>query len=491
MAKDFVKRSENYSEWYNELVTRADLAETSAVRGCMVIKPYGYAIWEKMHDALDKMFKDTGHVNAYFPLFIPKSFMCREAEHVEGFAKECAVVTHYRLKNDPDGNGVVVDPDARLEEELIVRPTSETIIWNTYRNWIKSYRDLPILCNQWANVVRWEMRTRMFLRTAEFLWQEGHTAHATKEEAVEEAKRMLEVYADFAENWMAMPVTKGVKSPNERFAGALDTYCIEAMMQDGKALQAGTSHFLGQNFAKAFDVKFLSNENQLEYVWATSWGVSTRLMGALIMTHSDDNGLVLPPKLAPTQVVIIPIYKTPDQLPTISEKALEIKRKLEAMGITVKYDDRDSFKPGWKFNEYEFKGVPVRIAIGPRDLEQGTAEICRRDTLEKASCPLDGIENRVKELLDEIQKNLFQKAADYRAANTRKADTWEEFKEILDTKGGFILAHWDGTTETEERIKEETKATIRCIPFDAVKEEGKCIYSGKPSHRRVIFARAY
>ena len=491
MAKDFVKRSENYSEWYNELVTRADLAETSAVRGCMVIKPYGYAIWEKMHDALDKMFKETGHVNAYFPLFIPKSFMCREAEHVEGFAKECAVVTHYRLKNDPDGNGVVVDPDARLEEELIVRPTSETIIWNTYRNWIKSYRDLPILCNQWANVVRWEMRTRMFLRTAEFLWQEGHTAHATKEEAVEEAKRMLEVYADFAENWMAMPVTKGVKSPNERFAGALDTYCIEAMMQDGKALQAGTSHFLGQNFAKAFDVKFLSNENQLEYVWATSWGVSTRLMGALIMTHSDDNGLVLPPKLAPTQVVIIPIYKTPDQLPTISEKALEIKRKLEAMGITVKYDDRDSFKPGWKFNEYEFKGVPVRIAIGPRDLEQGTAEICRRDTLEKASCPLDGIENRVKELLDEIQKNLFQKAADYRAANTRKADTWEEFKEILDTKGGFILAHWDGTTETEERIKEETKATIRCIPFDAVEEEGKCIYSGKPSHRRVIFARAY
>ena len=491
MAKDFVKRSENYSEWYNELVTRADLAETSAVRGCMVIKPYGYAIWEKMHDALDKMFKDTGHVNAYFPLFIPKSFMCREAEHVEGFAKECAVVTHYRLKNDPDGNGVVVDPDARLEEELIVRPTSETIIWNTYRNWIKSYRDLPILCNQWANVVRWEMRTRMFLRTAEFLWQEGHTAHATKEEAVEEAKRMLEVYADFAENWMAMPVTKGVKSPNERFAGALDTYCIEAMMQDGKALQAGTSHFLGQNFAKAFDVKFLSNENQLDYVWATSWGVSTRLMGALIMTHSDDNGLVLPPKLAPTQVVIIPIYKTPDQLPTISEKALEIKRKLEAMGITVKYDDRDSFKPGRKFNEYEFKGVPVRIAIGPRDLEQGTAEICRRDTLEKASGPLDGIENRVKELLDEIQKNLFQKAADYRAANTRKADTWEEFKEILDTKGGFILAHWDGTTETEERIKEETKATIRCIPFDAVEEEGKCIYSGKPSHRRVIFARAY
>ncbi len=491
MAKDFVKRSENYSEWYNELVTRADLAENSAVRGCMVIKPYGYAIWEKMHDALDKMFKDTGHVNAYFPLFIPKSFMCREAEHVEGFAKECAVVTHYRLKNDPDGNGVVVDPEAKLEEELIVRPTSETIIWNTYRNWIKSYRDLPILCNQWANVVRWEMRTRMFLRTAEFLWQEGHTAHATKEEAVEEAKRMLEVYADFAENWMAMPVIKGVKSPNERFAGALDTYCIEAMMQDGKALQAGTSHFLGQNFAKAFDVKFLSNENKLEYVWATSWGVSTRLMGALIMTHSDDNGLVLPPKLAPTQVVIIPIYKTADQLPAISEKALEIKQKLETLGISVKYDDRDSFKPGWKFNEYEFKGVPVRIAIGPRDLEQGAAEVARRDTLEKTSCQLEGIEKRVADLLNDIQKNLFAKAAAYRTENTYKADTWDEFKEILDTKGGFILAHWDGTTETEERIKEETKATIRCIPFDAVEEEGKCIYSGKPSHRRVIFARAY
>ncbi len=491
MAKDFTKRSENYSEWYNELVTRADLAEASAVRGCMVIKPYGYAIWEKMHEALDKMFKDTGHVNAYFPLFIPKSFMCREAEHVEGFAKECAVVTHYRLKNDPDGKGVVVDPDAKLEEELIVRPTSETIIWNTYRNWIKSYRDLPIMCNQWANVVRWEMRTRMFLRTAEFLWQEGHTAHATKEEAVTEAKRMLDVYADFAENWMAMPVTKGVKSPNERFAGALDTYCIEAMMQDGKALQAGTSHFLGQNFAKAFDVKFLSNENQLEYVWATSWGVSTRLMGALIMTHSDDNGLVLPPKLAPIQVVIVPIYKTADQLPTISEKANEIKHKLESMGISVKYDDRDSFKPGWKFNEYEFKGVPVRIAIGPHDLEQGTAEVARRDTLEKTSYSFDGIEKKIKDLLDEIQANLFAKAACYRKENTRKADTWDEFKEILDTKGGFILAHWDGTTETEERIKEETKATIRCIPFDAVEEEGKCIYSGKPSHRRVIFARSY
>ncbi|MBR5784622.1 MAG: proline--tRNA ligase, partial [Bacteroidales bacterium] len=399
MAKDFVTRSENYSEWYNELVTRADLAENSAVRGCMVIKPYGYAIWEKMRDALDKMFKETGHVNAYFPLFIPKSFLCKEAEHVEGFAKECAVVTHYRLKNDPDGSGVVVDPDARLEEELIVRPTSETIIWNTYKNWIKSYRDLPILCNQWANVVRWEMRTRMFLRTAEFLWQEGHTAHATKEEAIEEASKMLDVYASFAENFMAMPVLKGIKSPNERFAGALDTYCIEAMMQDGKALQAGTSHFLGQNFAKAFDVKFLSNENKLEYVWATSWGVSTRLMGALIMTHSDDNGLVLPPKLAPIQVVIVPIYRNADQLPTISEKANEIKRKLEAKGISVKYDDRDSFKPGWKFNEYEFKGVPVRIAIGPRDIENGTVEVARRDTLEKEVYQIEDIDNKIEHLL--------------------------------------------------------------------------------------------
>ena len=491
MAKDFVTRSENYSEWYNELVTRADLAENSAVRGCMVIKPYGYAIWEKMHDALDKMFKDTGHVNAYFPLFIPKSFLCREAEHVEGFAKECAVVTNYRLKNDPDGNGVVVDPDARLEEELIVRPTSETIIWNTYKNWIKSYRDLPILCNQWANVVRWEMRTRMFLRTAEFLWQEGHTAHATKEEAIEEASRMLDVYADFAEKYMAMPVLKGIKSPNERFAGALDTYCIEAMMQDGKALQAGTSHFLGQNFAKAFDVKFLSNENKLEYVWATSWGVSTRLMGALIMTHSDDNGLVLPPKLAPTQVVIIPIYRNADQLPMISEKANEIKRKLEAKGISVKYDDRDSFKPGWKFNEYEFKGVPVRIAIGPRDIENGTVEVARRDTLEKEIYQITDIENKIENLLDNIQNNLFAKALSFRENNTRKADTWEEFNRILDEEGGFILAHWDGTPETEEAIKEKTKATIRCIPFDAPEEDGKCIFSGKPSKRRVVFARSY
>lgn len=491
MAKDFVTRSENYSEWYNELVMRADLAENSAVRGCMVIKPYGYAIWEKMHDALDKMFKDTGHVNAYFPLFIPKSFLCREAEHVEGFAKECAVVTHYRLKNDPDGSGVVVDPDARLEEELIVRPTSETIIWNTYKNWIKSYRDLPILCNQWANVVRWEMRTRMFLRTAEFLWQEGHTAHATKEEAIEEAARMLDVYADFAEKYMAMPVLKGIKSPNERFAGALDTYCIEAMMQDGKALQAGTSHFLGQNFAKAFDVKFLSNENKLEYVWATSWGVSTRLMGALIMTHSDDNGLVLPPKLAPTQVVIIPIYRNADQLPMISEKANEIKRNLEAKGISVKYDDRDSFKPGWKFNEYEFKGVPVRIAIGPRDIENGTVEVARRDTLQKEIYPIANIETQIENLLNDIQNNLYTKALNFREGNTRKADTWEEFNRILDEEGGFILAHWDGTPETEEAIKEKTKATIRCIPFDAPEEDGKCIFSGKPSKRRVVFARSY
>ncbi|MBR3939412.1 MAG: proline--tRNA ligase [Bacteroidales bacterium] len=491
MAKDFVTRSENYSEWYNELVMRADLAENSAVRGCMVIKPYGYAIWEKMHDALDKMFKDTGHVNAYFPLFIPKSFLCREAEHVEGFAKECAVVTHYRLKNDPDGSGVVVDPDARLEEELIVRPTSETIIWNTYKNWIKSYRDLPILCNQWANVVRWEMRTRMFLRTAEFLWQEGHTAHATKEEAIEEAARMLDVYADFAEKYMAMPVLKGIKSPNERFAGALDTYCIEAMMQDGKALQAGTSHFLGQNFAKAFDVKFLSNENKLEYVWATSWGVSTRLMGALIMTHSDDNGLVLPPKLAPTQVVIIPIYRNADQLPMISEKANEIKRNLEAKGISVKYDDRDSFKPGWKFNEYEFKGVPVRIAIGPRDIENGTVEVARRDTLQKEIYPIANIETQIENLLNDIQNNLYAKALNFREGNTRKADTWEEFNRILDEEGGFILAHWDGTPETEEAIKEKTKATIRCIPFDAPEEDGKCIFSGKPSKRRVVFARSY
>ncbi|MCF0212130.1 MAG: proline--tRNA ligase [Bacteroidales bacterium] len=490
MAKDFVKRSENYSEWYNQLVVRADLAENSAVRGCMVIKPYGYAIWEKMHDALDKMFKDTGHTNAYFPLFIPKSFLSREADHVKGFAKECAVVTHYRLKTNEEGNGVIVDPEARLEEELIVRPTSETIIWSTYKNWIKSYRDLPILCNQWANVVRWEMRTRMFLRTAEFLWQEGHTAHATREEAEAEARKMLDVYADFAENFMAVPVVKGVKSPNERFAGALDTYCIEAMMQDGKALQAGTSHFLGQNFAKAFDVKFLSKENQLEYVWATSWGVSTRLMGALIMTHSDDNGLVLPPKLAPIQCAIVPIYKSDDQLPSISEKVLPIVDALKAKGISVKYDDRNEYKPGWKFNEYEFKGVPVRLALGPRDLENGTCEVCRRDTLEKVTVPLEGIVEYVEHLLDEIQANLLKKAADYRAANTRKVDTWDDFLSEIE-KGGFLLCHWDGTTETEEKIKELTKATIRCIPYDAPEEEGTCVLTGKPSHRRVIFARSY
>ena len=490
MAKDFVKRSENYSEWYNQLVVRADLAENSAVRGCMVIKPYGYAIWEKMQRALDDMFKATGHQNAYFPLFIPKSFLSREAEHVEGFAKECAVVTHYRLKTNSDGSGVVVDPDAELEEPLIVRPTSETIIWSTYKNWIKSYRDLPILCNQWANVVRWEMRTRMFLRTAEFLWQEGHTAHATREEAEAEARKMLEVYADFAENWMSVPVIKGVKSPNERFAGALDTYCIEAMMQDGKALQAGTSHFLGQNFAKAFDVQYLNKENKLEYVWATSWGVSTRLMGALIMTHSDDNGLVLPPKLAPTQVAIVPIYKSAEQLPMISEKVEPIVNALKAKGISVKYDDRTEYKPGWKFNEYEFKGVPVRLAIGPRDLENGTCEVCRRDTLEKENVSLEGIVEHVEQLLKDIQDNLFKKAYDYRAAKTRKVDTWEDFKVEIE-KNGFLLCHWDGTTETEEAIKAETKATIRCIPYDAPEEEGKCIYSGRPSHRRVIFARSY
>ena len=490
MAKDFVKRSENYSEWYNQLVVRADLAENSAVRGCMVIKPYGYAIWEKMHDALDKMFKDTGHVNAYFPLFIPKSFLSREADHVKGFAKECAVVTHYRLKTNEEGNGVIVDPEARLEEELIVRPTSETIIWSTYKNWIKSYRDLPILCNQWANVVRWEMRTRMFLRTAEFLWQEGHTAHATREEAEAEARKMLDVYADFAENFMAVPVIKGVKSPNERFAGALDTYCIEAMMQDGKALQAGTSHFLGQNFAKAFDVKFLNKENQLEHVWATSWGVSTRLMGALIMTHSDDNGLVLPPKLAPIQCAIVPIYKTDEQLAMMDEKVAPIVEALKKKGISVKYDNRTEYKPGWKFNEYEFKGVPVRLAIGPRDLENGTCEVCRRDTLEKSNVALEGIVDYVENLLNEIQANLLKKAADYREANTRKVDTWDEFLVEIE-KGGFLLCHWDGTTETEEKIKELTKATIRCIAYDAPEEEGKCILTGKPSKRRVIFARSY
>lgn len=490
MAKDFPKRSENYSEWYNELVVRADLAEQSAVRGCMVIKPYGYAIWEKMQHQLDKMFKETGHQNAYFPLFIPKSFLSREAEHVEGFAKECAVVTHHRLMNDPNGGGVVVDPSAKLEEELIVRPTSETIIWSTYKNWIKSYRDLPILCNQWANVVRWEMRTRMFLRTAEFLWQEGHTAHATREEAEEEARRMLEVYAEFVEKYMAVPVLKGHKSPNERFAGALDTLCIEAMMQDGKALQAGTSHFLGQNFAKAFEVQFLNKENKLEYVWATSWGVSTRLMGALIMTHSDDNGLVLPPHLAPIHVAIVPIAKSDEQMHQLDEHIAPIVKALEDKGLVVKYDNRSEYKPGWKFNEYEFKGVPVRLAIGPRDFENGTCEVCRRDTLEKTTMPIEGIAEYVSGLMEQIQQNLFKKAADFRASQTRKVDTWDDFKVEIE-KNGFLLCHWDGTQETEERIKEETKATIRCIPFDAPEEEGKCIYSGKPSHRRVVFARSY
>ena len=488
--KNFTKRSENYSQWYNELVVKADLAEQSAVRGCMVIKPYGYAIWEKMQRVLDDMFKATGHQNAYFPLLIPKSFLCREAEHVEGFAKECAVVTHYRLKNDPDGNGVVVDPDAKLEEELIVRPTSETIIWNTYKNWIHSYRDLPILINQWANVMRWEMRTRMFLRTAEFLWQEGHTAHATCEEAEAEARRMLEVYADFAENYMAVPVIKGVKSPNERFAGAIDTYTIEAMMQDGKALQSGTSHFLGQNFAKAFDVTYINKENQPEYVWATSWGVSTRLMGALIMTHSDDNGLVLPPRLAPLQVVIVPIYKDQEGLDKISKRVESIVDALRRKGISVKYDDADNRRPGFKFADYEVKGVPVRLAIGARDLENGTVEVMRRDTLEKETLPLEGIENVVEGLLDDIQKNLFERARKYRDDMTTTADSYEEFKEKIE-KGGFILAHWDGTTETEERIKDETKATIRCIPFDGDTTPGVCMVTGKPSERRVIFARSY
>ena len=488
--KEMTKRADNYSQWYNDLVVKADLAEQSAVRGCMVIKPYGYAIWEKMQRQLDDMFKATGHVNAYFPLLIPKSFLSREAEHVEGFAKECAVVTHYRLKTNPDGTGVVVDPAAKLEEELIIRPTSETIIWNTYKNWIQSYRDLPILCNQWANVFRWEMRTRLFLRTAEFLWQEGHTAHATREEAEAEARRMLDVYADFAENFMAVPVVKGVKSANERFAGALDTYTIEAMMQDGKALQSGTSHFLGQNFAKAFDVQFINKNNELEYVWATSWGVSTRLMGALIMTHSDDNGLVLPPKLAPIQVVIIPIYKNAEQLQAIDVKAGEIADKLRALGISVKYDNADNKRPGFKFADYELKGVPVRLVMGARDLENGTIEIMRRDTLEKETIPVDNIEQVVKNLLDEIQANIFQKALKFRQEHTITVDSYDEFKEKIE-EGGFILAHWDGTTETEERIKEETKATIRCIPFDGDTTPGICMVTGKPSARRVLFARSY
>ncbi|MDR3705986.1 MAG: proline--tRNA ligase [Paludibacteraceae bacterium] len=490
MAKELTSRSENYSQWYNDLVLKADLAENSAVRGCMVIKPYGYAIWEKMQQELDRMFKETGHVNAYFPLFIPKSFFSKEASHVDGFAKECAVVTHYRLKNSPDGKGVIVDPDAKLEEELIVRPTSETIIWSTYKNWIHSYRDLPILVNQWANVVRWEMRTRLFLRTAEFLWQEGHTAHATEAEAITEAKKMLEVYAYFVENFMAVPVIKGVKSANERFAGAIETFCIEALMQDGKALQAGTSHFLGQNFAKAFDVRFANKEGKEEYVWATSWGVSTRLMGALIMTHSDDNGLVLPPNLAPFQVVILPIYKGEEQLAQISEKVAELVAKLRALGISVKYDDNDNKKPGWKFAEYELKGVPVRLGIGARDLENGTVEVARRDTMTKETLAMDGVENYIKDLLAEIQTNIYQKALKYRASVTREVNSYDEFKVEIE-KGGFLLCHWDGTPETEEKIKDETKATIRCIPLDGDKTPGVCMVTGKPSAQRVIFARAY
>lgn len=488
--KQLTKRSENYSQWYNDLVVKADLAEQSAVRGCMVIKPYGYAIWEKMQRTLDDMFKETGHVNAYFPLLIPKSFLSREAEHVEGFAKECAVVTHYRLKNAEDGSGVVVDPAAKLEEELIIRPTSETIIWNTYKNWIHSYRDLPILCNQWANVFRWEMRTRMFLRTAEFLWQEGHTAHATKEEALVEAKKMLGVYADFAEKYMAVPVIKGVKTAHERFAGALETFTIEAMMQDGKALQSGTSHFLGQNFAKAFDVKFINKENKLDYVWATSWGVSTRLMGALIMTHSDDNGLVLPPHLAPIQVVIVPIYRKQEQLAMVSEKVAGIVEGLKAKGISVKYDDADNKRPGFKFADYELKGVPVRLVIGPKDLEENTAEVMRRDTLGKETVSLDGIVDYVANLLEGIQNNIYTKARNFRDSHIFEANSYDEFKELIE-KGGFVLAHWDGTTETEERVKEETKATIRCIPLDGDTTPGTCIFTGKPSERRVIFARNY
>jgi len=490
MADFITKRAEDYSKWYTDLVQQADLAENSAVRGCMVIKPYGYTIWEKMHDELDRRFKETGHVNAYFPIFIPKSFFAKEAEHVKGFAKECAVVTHYRLKNTEDGKDIVVDENARLEEELIVRPTSETIIWNTYKNWIHSYRDLPILINQWANVVRWEMRTRLFLRTAEFLWQEGHTAHATKEEALEEAEKMLNVYADFAENVLAIPVLKGVKTPTERFAGALETFCIEAMMQDGKALQAGTSHFLGQNFAKAFDVKFLNKEGKQETVWATSWGVSTRLMGALIMTHSDDNGLVLPPKVAPLHVVIVPIFKKQEEVAAIYDKIEPIIKSLKAQGVTVKFDDSDNQKPGWKFHQYELQGVPVRLAIGARDLANGTVEVARRDTLEKQTINIEGADAYIVDLLDKIQKNIYQKALDYRASHSYKADTYEEFKAALD-KGGFVYAPWDGTAETEARIKEETKATIRCIPLNNPQEAGVDMLTGKPSVQRVVFARSY
>ncbi|MDM1046387.1 proline--tRNA ligase [Myroides sp. 1354] len=491
MSKNITKRSEDYSKWYNELVVKADLAENSGVRGCMVIKPYGYAIWEKMQAELDKKFKETGHQNAYFPLFIPKSYFSKEASHVDGFAKECAVVTHYRLKTGEDGKTIEVDPDAKLEEELIVRPTSETIIWDTYRKWIESYRDLPILVNQWANVVRWEMRTRLFLRTAEFLWQEGHTAHATKDEAIAEAEQMLDVYADFAENFMAIPVVKGFKTENERFAGAIETYCIEALMQDGKALQAGTSHFLGQNFAKAFDVKFTSQEGKQEYVWATSWGVSTRLMGALIMTHSDDNGLVLPPNLAPIQVVIVPIHRTDEQLEEIREAVKIVTDQFKKLNISFKFDDRTTFKPGWKFNEYELKGVPLRIAIGPKDLENGTFEVARRDTFTKEIVAKDSIVTYVQDMLEEIQTNLFDKAKTYRDSHITEANSFEEFKDLLENKGGFISAHWDGTIETEEKIKDLTKATIRCIPIDRKEEDGVCVLTGAPSKGRVLFAKAY
>ncbi len=492
MSKELPTREANYSEWYNELVAKADLAEHSAVKGCMVIKPYGYAIWEKMQQALDKMFKDTGHVNAYFPLFVPKSLFEAEEKNAEGFAKECAVVTHYRLKTDPNNKGkLIVDPEAKLTEELVVRPTSEAIIWSTYKGWIQSYRDLPILINQWANVVRWEMRTRLFLRTAEFLWQEGHTAHSTKEEAIVETERMLDVYAEFAEKFMAVPVIKGLKTENERFAGAEETYCIEAMMQDGKALQAGTSHFLGQNFARAFDVKFANKEGKQDFVWATSWGVSTRLVGALIMSHSDDKGLVLPPKLAPFQVVIVPIYKGEEQLAQIDEVAKKMKKAMEAKGISVKYDNRDTQRPGWKFAEYELKGVPVRIAIGGRDLENGTVEVARRDTMEKETLQQADIENKVEHLLQQIQENLYQKALAMRETKTYVADTYDEFKKILEKTPGFVLAHWDGTSETEQKIKEETKATIRCIPLKNKQEAGKCIFTGNPSSQRVVFAKAY
>jgi prolyl-tRNA synthetase len=491
MSKEITSRQEDYAQWYNDLVIKGGLADYSAVRGCMVIKPYGFALWEEMRDELDRMFKETGHENAYFPLFIPKSFFSREAAHVEGFAKECAVVTHYRLMNDPNGGGIIVDPEAKLEEELIVRPTSETIIWNTYKTWIQSYRDLPLLINQWANVVRWEMRTRLFLRTTEFLWQEGHTAHATALEAIDETRQMLNVYADFVENYMALPVIRGVKTASERFAGAIDTYCIEAMMQDGKALQAGTSHFLGQNFAKAFDVKFSDKQNKLDYVWATSWGVSTRLVGALVMAHSDDDGLILPPRIAPIQVVIVPIFKGDDRKELLEAKGKEIAAGLKKAGIRVKFDHNDNNRPGWKFAEYEKKGVPIRVALGLRDLDNHTVEIARRDTKEKMSFPEEGLIERLENLLIEIQDAMFQKALLYRDAHITRANSWEEFVGLLDEKGGFISAHWDGTAETEEIIKEKLKATIRCIPLDNPEEEGTCIYSGKPSHERVLFARAY